>query len=55
MRSMRSSAGSPKNEDSPAAKRDPKEFMGLGGKGDQELFGNEESVYSTNETTEVKR
>lgn len=36
----------PKPEDTPAHNRDPKEFMELGGKGDQDLFNNEESVYS---------
>lgn len=45
--------GAPKQqEETPAAGRDPNEFMGLGGKGDQELFGNESSVYSA--ATEVK-
>ncbi|TVY81077.1 putative serine/threonine-protein kinase fhkC, partial [Lachnellula suecica] len=38
-------------EETPAHGRDPKEFMGLGGKGDQELYGNESSIYST--TTKV--
>lgn len=31
----------PKQEETPSQNRDPIEFMGLGGKGDQELFGNE--------------
>lgn len=39
--------GAPKQEETPAHNRDPNEFMGLGGKGDQELFGNEESIYPT--------
>jgi serine/threonine-protein kinase CHEK2 len=39
--------GAPKQEETPAHNRDPTEFMGLGGKGDQELFGNEESIYPT--------
>ncbi len=36
----------PKQEETPSQNRDPTEFMGLGGKGDQELFGNEDSNYS---------
>jgi serine/threonine-protein kinase Chk2 len=39
----------PKQEETPSQNRDPIEFMGLGGKGDQELFGNEGSIYSKNE------
>lgn len=39
--------GPPKQEETPANDRDPEAFMALGGKGDPELFGNEESVYST--------
>jgi len=39
----------PKQEETPSQNRDPTEFMGLGGKGDQELFGNEGSIYSKNE------
>jgi serine/threonine-protein kinase Chk2 len=39
-------SGGPKTEDTPSQNRDPKEFMGLGGKGDQELFDNEDSIYS---------
>lgn len=39
--------GPPKTEVTPAAARDPKEFMGLGGKGDQPLYGYDgESIYS---------
>jgi serine/threonine-protein kinase Chk2 len=38
--------GAPKPEETPSHNRDPTEFMGLGGKGDQELFSNEESIYS---------
>jgi serine/threonine-protein kinase CHEK2 len=41
--------GAPKSEETPSQNRDPAEFMGLGGKGDQELFGNEGSIYSKNE------
>ena len=37
--------GAPKQEETPSAKRDPKEFMGIGGKGDEPLYGNEDSVY----------
>lgn len=37
----------PKKEIGPADGRDPREFMALGGKGDQELFGHDgESFYS---------
>jgi serine/threonine-protein kinase Chk2 len=32
-------------EGTPSQNRDPKEFMELGGKGDQELFDNEDSIY----------
>jgi serine/threonine-protein kinase Chk2 len=40
-------AGPPKQEATPAAGRDPKEFMGLGGKGDQSLYEYDgESHYS---------
>ncbi|CAD6447890.1 605b355b-7eb9-4601-908d-2328416a551f [Sclerotinia trifoliorum] len=36
----------PKNEEAPAAKRDPNEFIEMGGKGDQTLFDNDgESIY----------
>jgi serine/threonine-protein kinase Chk2 len=36
-----------KKEADPAANRDPREFMGMGGKGDQELYGDDGgSVYS---------
>ncbi|CAL3962145.1 unnamed protein product [Diplocarpon coronariae] len=38
--------GPPKQEETPADARDPNEFMALGGKGDQELFGDEGSIYS---------
>lgn len=37
--------GTAKKEETPSQNRDPTEFMGLGGKGDQELFG-EDSIYS---------
>lgn len=40
--------GALKKEETPSQNRDPTEFMGLGGKGDQELFG-EESIYSKEE------
>ncbi|PBP22661.1 hypothetical protein BUE80_DR006620 [Diplocarpon rosae] len=41
--------GPPKQEETPAEGRDPNEFMALGGKGDQELFGNEGSLYPEKE------
>jgi serine/threonine-protein kinase Chk2 len=37
-----------KKEETPSQNRDPTEFMGLGGKGDQELLG-EDSIYSKEE------
>lgn len=40
--------GAAKKEETPSQNRDPTEFMGLGGKGDQELFG-EDSIYSKKE------
>lgn len=39
--------GAPKQEDTPAARRDPNEFMAAGGKGDQPLFAQEDSIYET--------
>jgi serine/threonine-protein kinase Chk2 len=39
----------PKQEESPSQNRGTKDFMGLGGKGDQELFNNEDSVYAAKE------
>jgi serine/threonine-protein kinase Chk2 len=45
----KSHPGAPKQEETPSQNRDPTEFMELGGKGDQELFGNEGSIYSKNE------
>ncbi|TVY39464.1 putative serine/threonine-protein kinase [Lachnellula subtilissima] len=47
----KSIAGAPKQEETPAGARDPNEFMGLGGRGDQQLYGNEGSIYTS---TEVK-
>jgi serine/threonine-protein kinase Chk2 len=48
----KSEAGAPKPEETPAAARDPNEFMGLGGKGDQSLYGYDgDSVYSKNQIT----
>ncbi|CZT42784.1 related to serine/threonine-protein kinase Chk2 [Rhynchosporium secalis] len=38
--------GAPKQEETPSQARDPNEFMAAGGKGDVELFGNEESIYN---------
>ena len=42
----KSHPGAPKQEETPSKNRDPNEFMGLGGRGDQELFGNEGSIYT---------
>ena len=42
----KSLAGPPKQEETPSTNRNPKEFMGIGGKGDEALFGNEDSIYS---------
>lgn len=42
----KSIAGAPKQEETPSANRNPNEFMGIGGKGDAALFGNEDSIYS---------
>ena len=42
--------GAPKPEETPSTNRDPVEFMGLGGKGDQTLFGYDgNSHYSKND------
>jgi serine/threonine-protein kinase CHEK2 len=42
-----------KKEPGPADKRDPREFMEMGGKGDQELYGYDGgSVYSKNDVSE---
>lgn len=43
-----------KHEDTPSKGRDPGEFMVLGGKGDQPLFGNEDSIYPTKELKATK-
>ncbi|KAI9880650.1 MAG: hypothetical protein M1830_001654 [Pleopsidium flavum] len=49
--SLKSKAGAPKKEDTPAAKRAADEFMEMGGKGDQPLFGNDTgSRYAVDET-----
>ena len=41
-------------EEAPAANRDPKEFMEMGGRGDQELFGYDgESRYTVNEDAKL--
>jgi serine/threonine-protein kinase Chk2 len=46
----KSKPGAPKKEASPAHNRNPNEFMGMGGKGDQELFGVDgDSRYSKND------
>ena len=45
----KSIAGLPKQEETPTHSRDPNEFMGLGGRGAQQLFGNEGSVYAPTE------
>ena len=45
--SPKSKPGAPKPEPGPASKRNPNEFMELGGKGDQELYGHDgDSHYS---------
>jgi serine/threonine-protein kinase Chk2 len=45
-----SKATAPRKESRPDEQRDPGEFMALGGKGDQELFGNDPgSNYPTND------
>jgi serine/threonine-protein kinase Chk2 len=49
----KSKPGAPKQEDTPSKNRNANEFMGLGGKGDQELFG-EESIYSKNQVPATK-
>lgn len=46
--------GPPKKEETPSEARDPNEFMALGGKGDQELFGNEGSIYPQQDVLRVK-
>lgn len=43
-----------KKEDAPASHRDPAEFMQLGGKGDEALFDNNESVYDPKDVLQVK-
>ncbi|KAK3383239.1 kinase-like domain-containing protein [Lasiosphaeria ovina] len=44
----------PKKEMRPADMRDPREFMAMGGKGDQELFGNDaDSNYSKKDVAEA--
>lgn len=47
----------PKSEETPSQNRDPREFMGLGGKGDQELYGtgNEDSIYSKDELEATRK
>jgi serine/threonine-protein kinase Chk2 len=50
----KSIAAAPKQEESPSQNRGTKEFMGLGGKGDQELYGNEDSVYAPKEIEQSK-
>jgi len=47
--------GAPEPEPTPGANRDPDAFMGLGGKGDEELFGYDgESRYSKNDIVHTK-
>ncbi|KAG9246662.1 kinase-like domain-containing protein [Calycina marina] len=41
----KSIAGPPKQEETPSHNRDPDEFMRVGGKGDEVLYGNEDSIY----------
>ncbi|KAL3423897.1 hypothetical protein PVAG01_05644 [Phlyctema vagabunda] len=51
-------AGAPKTEETPAANRKPDDFMGLGGKGDQQLYAYDgESNYTKEDTgtTTVKQ
>jgi len=43
-----------KHEETPAEQRDPKEFMALGGKGDQELFGDDGGSNYTKEEFQSK-
>ncbi|KAF4630663.1 hypothetical protein G7Y89_g7478 [Cudoniella acicularis] len=50
----KSKTGPLKQEDTPSHNRDPGEFMELGGKGDQELFGNEGSIYASKELERAK-
>jgi serine/threonine-protein kinase Chk2 len=46
----------PVKENTPSKARNPVEFMGMGGKGDEELFGNDEdSRYPTKDITRKKR
>lgn len=52
----KSKPGAPKKEPSPSHERNPNEFMGLGGKGDQELFANDaDSNYSRKDQGKKKR
>lgn len=41
--------GPPKQEETPSHSRDPNEFMGIGGKGDEELFTHDDSLYPGND------
>ncbi len=50
-----SHAGAPRQEETPAENRDPNEFMKIGGKGDQELFTNEDSIYANGDVPEKKQ
>jgi serine/threonine-protein kinase Chk2 len=44
-----------KREESPSRNRRPDEFMGMGGKGDEELYGNEDSNYPKGDKAEKNR
>ena len=53
--SNKTKKGAPKKETTPAAQRQPEEFMAMGGKGDQPLFGDDiGSRYAVDETPEQK-
>lgn len=48
-------SSTPKKEMRPSDQRDPREFMDLGGKGDQELYGNDTaSLYSKNDLAQAQ-
>lgn len=43
--------GGPQKEDTPSANRDPDEFIQMGGKGDQQLYDTETSIYPEDQKT----
>jgi len=51
----KSKPGAPKQEETPSANRDPAEFMEIGGKGDEVLFGDEDSKYPDARALKTKR